>query len=196
MLKQNVYILNFDELYEIFNEVKVVLNFNVSKVGNLDLQKLNKESNSNLKDSILITIFNKKIYKISTLDEKEFLFIENLPISLPNLIEKMNIFFLKIRFNFQNKIYIKNYNINLNNRTIYNDNLETSLTEKEVQIILFLLEKKTPQKISKLQSEIWNFSNDLETHTVETHIHRLRKKIKVIFGDNEFISSGENGYYL
>ena len=196
MLKQNVYILNFDELYEIFNEVKDVLNFNVSKVGNLDLQKLNKESNSNLKSSILITIFNKKIYKISTLDEKEFLFIENLPISLPNLIEKMNIFFLKIRFNFQNKIYIKNYNINLNNRTIYNDNLETSLTEKEVQIILFLLEKKTPQKISKLQSEIWNFSNDLETHTVETHIHRLRKKIKVIFGDGEFISSGENGYYL
>ena len=127
MLKQNVYILNFDELYEIFNEVKDVLNFNVSKVGNLDLQKLNKESNSNLKDSILITIFNKKIYKISTLDEKEFLFIENLPISLSNLIEKMNIFFLKIRFNFQNKIYIKNYNINLNNRTIYNDNLETSL---------------------------------------------------------------------
>ena len=196
MLKQNVYILNFDELYEIFNEVKDVLNFNVSKVGNLDLQKLNKESNPNLKDSILITIFNKKIYKISTLDEKEFLFIENLPISLPNLIEKMNIFFLKIRFNFQNKIYIKNYNINLNNRTIYNDNLETSLTEKEVQIILFLLEKKTPQKISKLQSEIWNFSNDLETHTVETHIHRLRKKIKAIFGDSKFIISGENGYYL
>ena len=196
MLKQNVYILNFDELYEIFNEVKDVLNFNVSKVGNLDLQKLNKESNSNLKDSILITIFNKKIYKISTLDEKEFLFIENLPISLPNLIEKMNIFFLKIRFNFQNKIYIKNYNINLNNRTIYNDNLETSLTEKEVQIILFLLEKKTPQKISKLQSEIWNFSNDLETHTVETHIHRLRKKIKATFGDSKFIISGENGYYL
>ena len=58
------------------------------------------------------------------------------------------------------------------------------------------LKKKTPQKISKLQSEIWNFSNDLETHTVETHIHRLRKKIKTIFGDDKFILSGENGYYL
>ena len=60
MLKQNVYILNFDELYEIFDEVKNVLNFNVCKVSNLDLQKLNKENNLNLKDSIIITSFNKK----------------------------------------------------------------------------------------------------------------------------------------
>ena len=196
MLKQNVYILNFDELYEIFNEIKNILNFNVSKVGNLDLQRLSETNNLNLKDSILITIFSKKNFKISTIDEKEFLIIENLPIFLPNLIEKINIFFLKIKFNSQNKIYIKNYNINLNNRTIYNDSVETNLTEKEIQIIVFLIEKKTPQKISKLQSEIWNFSNDLETHTVETHIHRLRKKIKTIFGDDKFILSGENGYYL
>mgnify|MGYP006078938811 CR=1 FL=1 len=196
MLKQNVYILNFDELYEIFNEIKNILNFNVSKVGNLDLQRLSETNNLNLKDSILITIFNKKNFKISTIDEKEFLIIENLPIFLPNLIEKINIFFLKIKFNSQNKIYIKNYNINLNNRTIYNDSVETNLTEKEIQIIVFLIEKKIPQRISKLQSEIWNFSNDLETHTVETHIYRLRKKIKTIFGDDKFILSGENGYYL
>ena len=196
MLKQNVYILNFDELYEIFNEVKNILNFNVSKVSNLELQKLNEANNLNLKGAVLITIFDKKNCKISTIDEKEFSIIENLPIFLPNLIEKINIFFLKLKFNSQNKIHIKNYNINVNNRTIYNDDVETSLTEKEVQIIVFLLKKKTPQKISKLQSEIWNFSNDLETHTVETHIHRLRKKIKTIFGDDKFILSGANGYYL
>ena len=142
MLKQNVYILNFDELYEIFNEVKNILNFNVSKVSNLELQKLNEANNLNLKDTVLITIFNKKNCKISTIDKKEFLIIENLPIFLPNLIEKINIFFLKIKFNSQNKIYIKNYNINVNNRTIYNDDVETSLTEKEVQIIIFLLKKK------------------------------------------------------
>ena len=196
MLKQNVYILNFDELYEIFNEVKNILNFNVSKVSNLELQKLNEANNLNLKDTVLITIFDKKNCKISTIDKKEFSIIENLPIFLPNLIEKINIFFLKIKFNFQNKIYIKNYNINLNNRTIYNDDVETSLTEKEIQIIVFLLEKKTPQKISMLQNQIWHFSNDLETHTVETHIYRLRKKIKTIFGDDRFILSGENGYYF
>ena len=147
MLKQNVYILNFDELYEIFNEVKNILNFNVSKVSNLELQKLNEANNLNLKGTVLITIFDKKNCKISTIDEKEFSIIENLPIFLPNLIEKINIFFLKIKFNSQNKIYIKNYNINLNNRTIYNDDVETSLTEKEIQIIVFLLEKKNPQKI-------------------------------------------------
>ena len=130
------------------------------------------------------------------MDKKEFIILENLPIFLPNLIEKINIFFLKIKFNSQNKIYIKNYNINLNNRTIYNDDVETSLTEKEIQIIVFLLEKKTPQKISMLQNQIWHFSNDLETHTVETHIYRLRKKIKTIFGDDRFILSGENGYYF
>ena len=196
MLKQNVYILNFDELYEIFNEIKNILNFNVSKVGNLDLQRLSETNNLNLKDSILITIFNKKNFKISTIDEKEFLIIENLPIFLPNLIEKINIFFLKIKFNSQNKIYIKNYNINLNNRTIYNDSVETNLTEKEIQIIVFLIEKKIPQRISKLQSEIWNFSNDLETHTVETHIYRLRKKIKDTFNDNNFIINSKDGYII
>ena len=193
MLKQNVYILNFNELYQIFNEVQNILNFDVFKIDDSDLQKIYKTNN--LKDSILITN-SKTNFKISTMDKKDFLILESLPIFLPNLIEKINIFFLKLKFNSQNKIHIKNYNINVNNRTIYNDDVETSLTEKEVQIIVFLLKKKTPQKISKLQSEIWNFSNDLETHTVETHIHRLRKKIKTIFGDDKFILSGANGYYL
>ncbi len=196
MSKQNVYILNFDELYEIFDEVKNIINFNINKVNNSDLKKLDKENKLNIKDSIIITSFNKKNCKISTIDKKEFLILERLPISLPNFIEKINIFFLKIKFSYQNKIYIKKYNINLNNRTIYNDDLDTSLTEKEIQIIIFLMEKKTPQKILKLQNEIWNFSSDLETHTVETHIYRLRKKIKTIFGDDKFILSGENGYYL
>jgi hypothetical protein len=196
MFKQNVYILNFDELYEIFEDAKNILNFNIFKVNDSDLQKLDRVNNLNLKNSIIITSFNKKDCKISTIDKNFFLILENLPIFLPNLIEKINIFFLKIKFNSQNKINIKNYNINLNNRTIYNGDVDASLTEKEIQIILFLLDKKTPQKILKLQNEIWNFSSDLETHTVETHIYRLRKKIKTIFGDDKFILSGENGYFL
>jgi len=193
MLKQNVYILNFNELYQIFNEVQNILNFDVFKIDDSDLQKIYKTNN--LKDSILITN-SKTNFKISTMDKKDFLILESLPIFLPNLIEKINIFFLKIKFNFQNKIHVKNYNINLNNRTIYKGNVDISLTEKEIQIILFLLNKKTPQKTLKLQNKIWNYNSNLETHTVETHIYRLRKKIKNIFRDDKFILSDENGYYL
>ena len=57
-------------------------------------------------------------------------------------------------------------------------------------------EKKTPQTISSLQNEVWRYSNILETHTVETHIYRLRKKIKDKFDDDKFIISTENGYLI
>ena len=70
------------------------------------------------------------------------------------------------------------------------------LTEKELQLILYLDLKKDPQNIIKLQNEIWGYNKDLETHTVETHIYRLRKKIQKEFNDEQFIKSNNNGYFL
>ena len=100
------------------------------------------------------------------------------------------------QYNFKSKLNIKNYILNINSRTVFKDNKELKLTEKEIDIILFLNKNKRPQKIDILQSQIWKYSADLETHTVETHVYRLRKKIKDKFNDENFIISSEKGYLI
>ena len=80
------------------------------------------------------------------------------------------------QYDFQSNINIKNYSLNLNSRVISRNKNELKLTEREIEIILFLNDKKKPQNINILQKEVWSYASDLETHTVETHIYRLRKK--------------------
>ena len=74
--------------------------------------------------------------------------------------------------------------------------IKLSLTEKEIDIIIYLSKVNKAVKIDKLQKKIWNYQNEIETHTVETHIYRLRKKISDIFNDNKFIVSEKNGYQI
>jgi len=47
-----------------------------------------------------------------------------------------------------------------------------------------------------LQLSVWGYSSDLETHTVETHIYRLRKKMSLTFKDENFITHNKNGYAI
>ena len=93
-------------------------------------------------------------------------------------------------------IIIGAYKIDLNSRLIYRDNLSLKLTEKEINSILFLSKNKKPVSIKELQLNVWGHKSQLETHTVETHIYRLRKKIFKIFNDKNFIFSGTNGYEI
>ena len=104
--------------------------------------------------------------------------------------------FLKTVYQSNSKIFFKKYLLNLNNKTINLNEKKLKLTEKEIKIILFLLTKKIPQKTPVLQKEIWGYSQDLETHTVETHIYRLRKKINNYFNDSTFLKKNKNGYLL
>ena len=46
------------------------------------------------------------------------------------------------------------------------------------------------------QKNVWGYAKDIETHTVETHVYRLRKKISDSFKDDKFILSDDNGYFL
>ena len=103
---------------------------------------------------------------------------------------------LKQRFSFQSNINIKNYTLNLNSRVISRNENELKLTEREIEIILFLNDKKKPQNINILQKEVWSYTADLEPHTVETHIYRLRKKISDRFEDSDFILSSKEGYLI
>ena len=122
--------------------------------------------------------------------------MDKLPIKIFKLIEKLNVQFLKLHFNEQSEISINNYIINLNSREISLKNIKLKLTEKEVNTIIYLSNMKTPVSIDELQRKVWGYQSDIETHTVETHIYRLRKKMLKIFNDESFLVSKRDGYQI
>jgi len=129
------------------------------------------------------------------LSDENHIFIKY-PIDINNFIEKINIQLIKNKFEFQSKITVNNYTLDLNSRTMSNENKTLKLTEREMDIIIFLNENKKPQKINDLQSKVWDYSSELETHTVETHVYRLRKKISEKFNDENFLISTDDGYFI
>tara|TARA_B100000989_G_scaffold293365_1_gene270658 strand:- start:879 stop:1460 length:582 start_codon:yes stop_codon:yes gene_type:complete len=193
MLSKNIFILNSKTLYDILIELKNLLNFNILQINEKDL---NKNTFDNHKNYILLTNDLKNLEKNPYLDMAKVLVIDEIPIPIKKLIEKINIFILKESFQTQSKKKIKDYYFDLNDRTIFKKEKKVKLTEKELQLILYLDFKKDPQNIIKLQNEIWGYNKDLETHTVETHIYRLRKKIQKEFNDKQFIKSNKKGYSL
>ena len=98
--------------------------------------------------------------------------------------------------NKQSNIIVSKYSINTNSREMILNNQKLKLTEKEINMILYLTQSKKPIKINELQEKVWGYQSKLETHTVETHIHRLRKKIKEKFFDENLIISKKNGYEI
>ena len=189
MIKQNVKIVNFNSLYEILEEIKENLSFNIIKHENE--KDLSKQKSNDLEDSLIIINSNKK-----NLGIKNLLVFNELPMPLSKLIELINIKLIKMRFNSQSNINIKKYELNLNSKNFSKDSINLKLTEKEIEIILYLDSKKTKQNVQDLQKDIWKYSQDLETHTVETHIYRLRKKINDKFNDKDFIISDSEGYFI
>ena len=193
MLSQNIFILNSKTLYDILIELKNLLNFNILHMNEKDL---NKNTFDDYKNYILLTNDLKNLEKNPYIDTAKVMVIDEIPIPLKQLIEKINIFILKESYQTQSKKKIKDYYFDLNDRTIFKKEKKVKLTEKELQLILYLDLKKDPQNIIKLQNEIWGYNKELETHTVETHIYRLRKKIQKEFNDEQFIKSNKKGYSL
>ena len=193
MSKSVVNIIDFPVLYNVLFEVKDFLNFEVVNYENENvfLEKIEKENS--IKNYTIVT---KKFLNNKNINQKSIIYLDNTPINFISLIDKINTNLLKQRFSFQSNINIKNYTLNLNSRVISRNDNELKLTEREIEIILFLNDKKKPQNINILQKEVWSYVTDLETHTVETHIYRLRKKIGDKFNDNNFIVSSKEGYLI
>ena len=122
--------------------------------------------------------------------------LNNTPVNISKLVEKINIEFLKLQFNSQSKVKVNDYIIDLNSREMLIKDNKLKLTEKEINTITYLSKSNKPVSIEELQEKVWSYQSDMETHTVETHIYRLRKKILNIFNDNEFIISKKNGYQI
>ena len=214
MNKQTINIVGVHTLYNIFEEIKDNLSFNVANFDKEDnFLKLYRENKIDIANSLILTKAENKdlfVKKNNINKQNIFLFYNkdnnydinleyNLlkyPIEIYSLIEKINIQLIKQRYNYQSKIKLNDYYLDLNSRNIAKKDKSLKLTEREMDIILFLNDKKKPQKINILQNEVWKYSSDLETHTVETHIYRLRKKINNKFKDNKFIISTEEGYII
>ena len=194
MIKQNVFIIDFDSLYEILHEVKDILSFKIIKLKNKDF--LIKNSDLDTANSLIISKSNQKLLINKDITEKNFLNFKELPLSLNKLLELINIKLIKLKFNHQSKININDYELNLNSKFFSKGDFNLKLTEKEIEIILYLNKTKTKHDVADLQKKIWAYSSDMETHTVETHIYRLRKKISDKFKDDNFILRHQNGYSI
>lgn len=179
-------IYKFSSLYHILKEIDLDLNFKITFANN---EKSLKDRIKNFKNYLIIS--DKNYLNMSNL-----FILENIPIDIFKLVEKLNILFLKLQFSNQNEIKIDKYFINLNSREMSINNVSVKLTEKEIDIIIYLSKSNKPVCINELQKKVWSYNFDLETHTVETHVYRLRKKILSSFNDSEFITSNKNGYKI
>ena len=186
MSNQNLVIYKFTSLYRILEELHLDLNF---KLLFVDSENSLNDVIKNLKNYLIVS--NKKYPNF-----EDKLILINSPINIFKLLEKINVEFLKLQFSSQSEVKLNNYIFDLNSREMKKENKKIKLTEKEMNTIIYLLKSNKPINIDELQKKVWSYQSDIETHTVETHIYRLRKKILNTFDDNEFIVSKKNGYQI
>ena len=186
MNNQNLIVYRFNLLYQILKELEEDLHFRIIEIS--DEKSLTNQI-KNLNNYLIIT--KKQILKLNN----QFI-LSQLPIKIFKMIEKLNIEFLKQQFVEQSQVIINNYTIDINAREMFSKNVKLKLTEKEINTIIYLSKANKPISIDELQTKVWDYRSDIETHTVETHIYRLRKKISKNFLDDNFIISRNNGYQI
>ena len=185
MISKILIIYEYQIIYKILSEIKEYLNFEILYVDKKKFQELEFDKFENY-----LIVSSRK-----STDLKNSFVLENLPIKLDKLIQTININFLKTSFIKKSDVKIGRYKLDLNSRKIILNNLSLSLTEKEVEMIIFI-KSNSNVTIKELQNNVWGYSSNLETHTVETHIYRLRKKMKDKFGDEVFIKNSQKGYKI
>ncbi len=174
-------------LYELLKELKFDEQYELILVDN------------NIKEQIDSIILQKFEYLIltdkSNYSEQKAISI-NKPIKISQLYEKINLFFSKNKFQISSNISVGKYHIDLNSRNIILNKKNLKLTEKELELIMYLFNSKQEKSSSDISKNVWGHTIGVETHTVETHIYRLRKKIVNKFQDDKFIISSDNGYKI
>ncbi len=201
-------------LTEVFEEKRDIIKMDILFFENLDdyLKNIKNDSEkniiiTNLSNAELIEKANfKNDYPIFYLaSKKNNINIKNkfkkheiiyFPLNFKNFIEKIKLAYMKSKFIVNSQIQLLNYTINLNTKEISSDTNKLKLTEREKDLLLFLKNSKQPQKIKNILKSVWGYSKGTETHTVETHVHRLRKKFLNYFNDDNFIKNNKKGYYI
>ena len=191
VLRENLKHINFEiKSFKKFNEIIQDSKVKNSSILVASLKDYDLFINSKLNIPVLFLNFgSKKSYTTSAE-------IINCPFQLNNFVERINVIFLKNKFLNNSNLNILNYEINLNSKEILRDGQKLKLTEREINFILFLKNSNSPQNIKSILKSVWNYSPNLETHTVETHVHRLRKKFFSHFKDDNFIKINKKGYFI
>ena len=200
-------------LLEILNELKLFSKFNVQNCEDLNLYIKNFR---NSKQMLILSSssINKDEYKKELVD-KNLPFIQikesshskkmlssdfaeqlNTPFKVLDLEKKIISLTARNEFYKSSLISLNGYIINKNERRIKKNNIELQLTEREISFLILFSQNKGPISRNYVLKEVWNYSSGSDTHTVETHVHRLRKKILETFGDDSFIKNDNKGYYI
>jgi len=211
-----LFILNNKILAEILSELNLFKNSKIVHCLNFKNVKENLK-NEALNDSLLIqttdytTLNNENLNELNLpiifLIQKDFkiklnhyknLSIDTIsyPFKVLDLISKINICLSKNKFSKNSFVNVLEYLLDINKKEIVKNGLKLKLTEKEITFLLYLKDNNKPMTIENLLKNVWNYSFKTETHTVETHVHRLRKKFLKIFGDKNIIKNSKNGYYI
>ena len=193
--------------FEIISELKLFSKFKIKHYEDLSLFKkdVKKENQlvvffTNPSNKIEINNFPSIIItKSSTSTNKfpgELREQLNMPFTILDFEKKVISIIAKNEFKKNSLINLSDYVIDKNERKIKKNNLELQLSEKEINFLILFSQTKKPISRNSVLKKVWNYSEETETHTVETHIHRLRKKISEKFGDNAFIKTNSKGYYI
>ena len=198
MFKQSVSLVEFSKLYNILYESNDLFSFNIFNYQNFKefLKEIESNNDECINSTIIVDKKDHVLMSNNKININNILVMDTWPLKIEKLLDKINTQLIKQKYNFHSKLDIKNYTLNFNSRIISNKMKELKLTEREIDIILFLKDSSNPQSVNMLQNKVWGYSSDLETHTVETHIYRLRKKIKDKFDDENFIISDDVGYKI
>ena len=197
---------------EIINEVKLFSKFKIKFYDNLDLCIKDAEKESQLVVFFVNELNKNFLNKIKINDFPLILAVESpvtknklsgelieqldMPFTIFDFKKKIISLIAKNEFKKNSLIHLGGYIIDKNERKIKKDNLELQLSEKEINFLILFTENKEPISKNLLLKNVWNYSTGSETHTVETHIHRLRKKIFKKFDDSDFIKNNNKGYYI
>jgi len=198
MFKQSVSLVEFPKLYNILYEINDLFSFNIFNYQNSKefLKEIESKNDECINSTIIVDKKQHILMTNSKININNILVMDTWPLKIEKILDEINAQLIKQKYNFHSKLNIKNYTLNFNSRIISNKIKKLKLTEREIDIILFLKNQSIPQPVSILQNKVWGYSSDLETHTVETHIYRLRKKIKNKFNDENFITSEVDGYKI
>ena len=188
------------------NELKSFLKFNIIN-GDIDPSKIEEKKiilcHSNyLEDKNNLNFLKKsKCIKILVSEKNDnnlnfFHSVLKLPTSIIEINNMIESSVAKDKFGKNSSIKVKNYILDKNEKKLNNNLTSLILTEKEVQLLELFLKNKKPINKNEILSSVWQYASDADTHTVETHIYRLRKKIKDKFSDENFILNNKEGYYL
>jgi len=207
MDNSNISIFSNKIFFEIIKEIKLFSKFKIKHYDDLDLCVKDAE-----KENKIVIFFDSSYDKskirnfpsiliTSSLKEKnnsneilqEYI---KMPFKIIDFKKKIISLSAKNKFKQNSLINLGSYTIDKNERKIKKNNLELQLSEKEINFLILFSKTKEPISKNFVLKNVWKYSVESETHTVETHIHRLRKKISKKFGDNNFIKNNDKGYFI